>query len=226
MGYGTIDPVNKTNTTHAAITDQAGLSHINTENFKQEEVQHELNQILTNDFNKEQALKELNAQTIITTEFGREAPQRVAEFSQKQSQSLLQELNNPSLTTKEATQIIEEAKKWEEGGIYRVALHTAVGALGTGTIEGAASAGTTAYAIPQIDSYLEEQGFDKEVRDTTLLALSAGIGASIGGDTASTANNVGQTQWNYLLHSQIASWEREFEPSWFYRRQVCLSQAA
>ena len=38
LGYGTIAPTHKTSTTHAAITDQAGLSHINTENFKQEEV--------------------------------------------------------------------------------------------------------------------------------------------------------------------------------------------
>ena len=59
LGYGTIDPVNKTNTTHSAITDQAGLSHINTESFKQEEVQNKLNQIITNDFDKEQALTEL-----------------------------------------------------------------------------------------------------------------------------------------------------------------------
>lgn len=41
-----------------------------------------------------------------------------------------------------------------------------------------------------------------EVREITLLALSAGIGASIGDSTASTANNVGQTQWNYLSHRE------------------------
>lgn len=43
IGYGTITPAHKTSTTHTAITDQAGLSHINTENFKQEEVQNQLN---------------------------------------------------------------------------------------------------------------------------------------------------------------------------------------
>ncbi|WP_227546193.1 hypothetical protein [Moraxella catarrhalis] len=43
IGYGTITPVHKTSTTHSAITDQAGLSHINTENFKQKEVQNQLN---------------------------------------------------------------------------------------------------------------------------------------------------------------------------------------
>ena len=70
-------------------------------------------------------------------------------------------------------------------------------------VEGGLSAGTTAYTIPKIDEYLKEQGFDKEVRDITLLALSAGIGATVGGDTASTANNVGQTEWNYLMHRQL-----------------------
>ncbi|OAV01405.1 Uncharacterised protein [Moraxella veridica] len=67
---------------------------------------------------------------------------------------------------------------------------------------GTVPAGTTAYTIPKIDEYLKEQGFDKEVRDTALLALSAGIGATVGGDTASTANNVGQVQWNYLSHRE------------------------
>ena len=46
---------------------------------------------------------------------------------------------------------------------------------------GTVPAGTTAYTIPKIDEYLKEQGFDKEVRDITLLALSAGIGATVGG---------------------------------------------
>ncbi|VEG13338.1 two-partner secretion domain-containing protein [Moraxella cuniculi] len=188
LGYGTIDPVNKTSTTHSAITDQAGLSHINTENFKQEEVQDELNQIITNDFDKEQALKELNAQTIITTEFGREIPKQIGDYAQAKEFELLAQGN------------IQEAQKWSEGGVYRVALHTAVGAISAGTIEGAASAGTTTYAIPKIDEYLKEQGFDETARHSALLALSAGLGATIGDSTASTINNVGQVQWNYLYH--------------------------
>ena len=77
-----------------------------------------------------------------------------------------------------------------------------MGLLATETVEGGLSAGTTAYTIPKIDEYLKEQGFDKEVRDITLLALSAGIGATVGGDTASTVNNVGQVQWNYLSHRE------------------------
>ena len=93
------------------------------------------------------------------------------------------------------------------GGVYRTALHTAMGLLATGTVEGGLSAGTTAYTIPKIDEYLKEQGFDKEVRDITLLALSAGIGATVGDSTASTVNNVGQVQWNYLTHTELSAWK-------------------
>ena len=83
IGYGKIDPVNKTSTTHTAITDQAGLSHINTKNFKQEEVQNQLNPIITNDFNKEQVLKELNAQVTITQAFDTERRAIRSEFAKK-----------------------------------------------------------------------------------------------------------------------------------------------
>lgn len=83
LGYGTIDPVNKTSTTHTAITDQAGLSHINTKNFKQEEVQHELNPIITNEFNKEQVLTELGAQVTITQAFDTERRAIRSEFAKK-----------------------------------------------------------------------------------------------------------------------------------------------
>ncbi|WP_227713275.1 hypothetical protein [Moraxella nonliquefaciens] len=144
---------------------------------------------------------------VITTEFSKEAPKAVAKFADKQAFKLIQnldELNNKNIdiTSDEYQNTIKEIDKWSEGGVYRTALHTAMGLLATGTVEGGLSAGTTAYTIPKIDEYLKEQGFDKEVRDTALLALSAGIGATVGGDTASTANNVGQVQWNYLSHRE------------------------
>ena len=212
LGYGTITPTHKTSTTRTAITDQAGLSHINTKNFKQEEVQNQLNPIITNDFNKEQVLTELGAQVVITTEFSKEAPKAVAKFADKQAFKLIQnldELNNKNIdiTSDEYQNTIKEIDKWSEGGVYRTALHTAMGLFATGTVEGGLSAGTTAYTIPKIDEYLKEQGFDKEVRDTALLALSAVIGATVGDSTASTANNVGQTEWNYLSHRELSAWK-------------------
>ncbi|MCG7412930.1 hypothetical protein MHK07_10555 [Moraxella nonliquefaciens] len=145
---------------------------------------------------------------MITTEFGKEAPKAVAKFADKQAFKLIQnldELNNKNIdiTSDEYQNTIKEIDKWSEGGIYRVALHTAVAALATGTAQGGLSAGTTAYTIPKIDEYLKEQGFDETVRHSALLALSAGIGATVGDSTASTVNNVGQVQWNYLSHRQL-----------------------
>ena len=153
-------------------------------------------------------LTELGAQVVITTEFSKEAPKAVAKFADRQAFKLIQnldELNNKNIdtTSDEYQNTIKEIDKWSEGGVYRTALHTAMGLLATGTVEGGLSAGTTAYTIPKIDEYLKEQGFDKEVRDINLLALSAGIGATVGDSTASTVNNVGQVQWNYLTHRQL-----------------------
>ena len=192
LGYGKINPIHKTSITKSAITDQAGLSHISTDNLSSEDGQQALNPIISNDFTnqKSQLEKELGNQVMITTEFGREIPKQIGDYAQAKEIELLAQGN------------IEEAKKWAEGGVYRVALHTAMGALATGTAEGAISAGGVAYSAPKIDQYLEEQGFDKQTRDTTSLALSAGIGMTVDGDTASTVNNVGQVQWNYLSHQE------------------------
>ncbi|SIR90135.1 hypothetical protein SAMN02745664_106102 [Moraxella cuniculi DSM 21768] len=61
-------------------------------------------------------------------------------------------------------------------GVYRIALHTIIATLTTGTIKGAISGGITAYSIPKVDEYLTKQGYTKQVRDITLLALSAVLG--------------------------------------------------
>lgn len=111
--------------------------------------------------------------------------------------------NNPNLDQAQAQQMRNEATRWDEGGVYRVALHTATAFLATGNLQGGLSAGATAYAIPRIDDHLKDQGFDKETRDTVLLTLSAGLGGAIGDSTASVINNVGQVEWNYLTHRQL-----------------------
>ncbi|MCL1624426.1 hypothetical protein M2R47_09320, partial [Moraxella sp. Tifton1] len=186
---------------------QAGLSHINTENFNQPEVQDELNQIIANDFDKEQALKELNAQTVITTEFGREAPKVVADFSKDQIKRIA---SDPNLTPEEKT---TEQQKWAEGGIYRVALHTAVGVIGTGTIEGAVTTGSIAASAPIIDKLSEQTtkqlvkaGISEDTaQNATSLITSLAIATatqSAGVDTSSTVMAVNADAFNRQLHKQ------------------------
>ena len=132
--------------------------------------------------------EELGAQTQITQEFGKEAPKAVAEFSGRKETQLILDGD------------LEEAKKWADGGAYRVALHTLVGAIATGSVEGALASGTTAVSIPAVSNYLDKQGVDETTRDALLLGLSAAAGAIVGGDTASTASSVNQTQNNFLSH--------------------------
>ncbi|WP_036388401.1 polymorphic toxin-type HINT domain-containing protein, partial [Moraxella caprae] len=160
-----------------------------------------------NDFNKEQTLKELNAQTVITTEFGREAPKAAAEFSKDQIKRIA---SDPNLTPEEK---ITEQQKWAEGGVYRVALHTAVGAIGTGTIEGAVTTGGIAASAPIIDK-LSEQVTEQLVKagisedtaqNATSLITSLAIATatqSAGVDTSSTVMAVNTDVNNRQLHKQ------------------------
>lgn len=73
---------------------------------------------------------------MIAIEFGREAPKTVAKFADNQAFKLIQKLDelndkNIDITSDEYQNTIKEIDKWGEGGIYRVALHTATAALAT-----------------------------------------------------------------------------------------------
>ncbi|UNU73350.1 hypothetical protein LU293_00075 [Moraxella nasovis] len=154
LGYGIIDPTHQTSTTYSAVTGQAGQAHATIKD------KDSLNQTLQNSFDEQAFNRELGLQTQISTEFGRQAPRVVAQFSQNQINNILEQLNDPNLSQDQAEQILDEAKKWDEGGIYSVALHTAMGALGTGSTEGALATGTVATIAPNIqklEDYLTKQ---------------------------------------------------------------------
>ena len=202
LGYGKIDPIHKTSITKSAITDQAGLSHINTGNFNSEDGQQALNPIISNDFTNQKSRleKELGNQVTITTEFGREIPKQIGDYAQAKEIELLAQGN------------IEEAKKWAEGGVYRVALHTAMGALATGTAEGAFAAGAAASAAPKLNHLqaklkqkLNEQGLESDaaemISQSVLNLTLAGVGASAGLDTGSTVYALNTDVNNRQLHA-------------------------
>ena len=181
LGYGA-DSDSDSSITKAGITGIAGNSDITTDN------REEYAGALENVFDATRVNEELEAQTQITQEFGKEAPKAVADFSGKRQTQLILDGD------------LEGAEKWADGGAYRVALHTLVGAIATGSVEGALASGITAVSIPAVGKYLEEQGIDETTRDALLLGLSAAVGAVVGGDTASAASSVNQTQNNFLSH--------------------------
>lgn len=171
--------------------------------------------------------RELNTQVAVTKDFGQNAPKAVADFSESRRDKYLEQLNNPNLTHEEAKAILDEAQKWEEGGVYRVALHTAVGALGTGTVEGAFTTGSVAAAAPTIHEISEkvaqkliDQGVSSDNAEVTAnLIVSLAIAAttqSAGVDTTSTAMAVNVDVNNRQLHANMGeSWVIEE----LYKRQ-------
>ena len=185
LGYGT-DSDSDSSITKAGITGIAGNSGITTDN------QAEYAGALVNAFDAARVNEELGAQTQITKEFGKEAPKAVGDVSSYMQFKMIDKGN------------INAADKWAEGGAYRVALHTLVGAIATGSVEGALANGTTAVSIPAVSRYLDKQGIDDTTKNALLLGLSAGIGAVVGGDIAGAASSVNQTQNNYLNHLEHA----------------------
>lgn len=192
LGYGT-DGDSDSSITRAGITGIAGNSAITTDN------RADYAGALESVFDETRVDEELGAQTQITQEFGKEAPKAVGDFASNRQIDLLNQGK------------VEEADKWAEGGAYRVALHTLIGAIATGSVDGALASGTTAVSIPAVSNYLDKQGVDETTKSALLLGLSAGVGAVVGGDTASTATSFSQTQNNHLSHKQIAEWGKELE---------------
>ena len=92
----------------------------------------------------------------------------------------------------------EEQQKWEEGGAYRIALHTAVGGL-SGGVQGAVGAGAAASAAPVLNDLqdsltkgLENSGANANVAKATAQLITGitaiGIGSvASGGSTAGAA---------------------------------------
>jgi filamentous hemagglutinin len=139
---------------------------------------------LTKGWNGAQALDEVGAQMQITSA----AIPRLAKEIGDYAATKVAELNAQGKT--------EEAGKWAEGGIYRVAAHAALGALGGGP-EGALGAGSSAAAAPIIANAIKDAGLPEVAREAAITALGAAVGAVTGG-TAGAVTGANQIANNYL----------------------------
>ncbi|WP_372863080.1 hemagglutinin repeat-containing protein [Psychrobacter sp.] len=157
-------------------------------------------------FDAQRVNEELGAQTQITQEFGKEAPKAVAEFSQNRIDAIKDD------TTLSIDEKLEAIKKWDEGGIYRVAAHTALGALGTGSVEGALTTGGVATAAPTLDNLqkkisdaLVANGMSEDIAKGTangVISLALlGTGSAVGLDTSSTVTATNVDANNRWLHT-------------------------
>jgi hypothetical protein len=150
-------------------------------------------------FDADRVQKEINAQTQITQLFGQQAPKAAAEFAQSQAQRLKQQARQAAQAgnTEEAQRLQREAQAWDEGGAYRVALHTVTGAWSGGTA-GAAGALASASTAPLLNAFqdqltqsLKDAGVNDKVAQSAgqLIAslTAAGIGAAASGGSVAGA---------------------------------------
>lgn len=93
-----------------------------------------------------------------------------------------------------------EADKWAEGGLYRVGMHAALGAL-TGGADGALGAAASAGVVPEIGKIVKDLDIPVEAKQAMVLLAGTAAG-SIGG-AAGAATGLNQTNNNYLKHDEV-----------------------
>ena len=180
--------------THTAITDQAGLSHINTGNFKQEEVQHELNQIITKDFDKEQALTELGAQVNITTEFDNERRAIRSEFAKK-AEGYRKQAEELPQDSQERTKLEAKAKQIDDNLRLFDGITSALYAPNSNGIIGDVARAASPELAYQIGQYFKENKLKNEIdggnrpeeQSANHLLAHAILGAAV---SYATGNNI------------------------------------
>ena len=192
---------------NAASTTKAGISGIaGNKDARTGDTETGIGKI----FDADKVQKDINAQVQITQAFGREAPKAVASFAQNQVNDLRAQARQETDTEKKAA-LEAEAKKWDEGGAYRVALHAATGALAGGA-PGALGAGAVAGAAPLLDQLqqsvqtaLTDAGANETLAKVAgqLVAqgTAAGLGSAVsGGRTAGAAMGFNVDANNRQLH--------------------------
>ena len=219
-GFGK-DSGNASSTTKAGVTGVAG-----NKDARSTDAETGIAKI----FDEYRVTQEINAQIAITKAFSQEAPKAAAGFAENQADTLRKQADAAS--PEERKSLLEEAAKWDEGGTYRIAMHTVIGGL-AGGISGALGAGISASAAPtlnelqsQITQGLTNQGVNSQVANalSQLLtqATTLGIGAAVGGtNAAAMAFNIDAN--NRQLHTIEIDWIKKNAKR--YAQQQGISEA-
>jgi filamentous hemagglutinin len=165
-------------------------------------------------FDADKVQREINAQMVITQAFSKEAPKAVASFAAKQGKDLKEQAKAEQGAGKKAA-LLAEAAKWDEGGTYRIALHTAAGALGGGAsgAAGAAASASAANLMNELQDSIQQglqtaglsAGSAKAIAQGIAGLTAAGVGAAVGGaQGAATAATTDMN--NRQLHPTEEQW--------------------
>ncbi|MBJ7310540.1 hypothetical protein H7U20_10065, partial [Rugamonas sp. CCM 8940] len=163
--------------------------------------------VLAKDWDAKQLQKEVDAQIAITQEFSRQAPKQIAKFADEQRAAILAQGGTE-----------EEANKWGEGGVYRVALHAVSGGL-TGGLAGAAGSAAVASGAKllntmqdEVELALRQQGLSADAAKMLAQGLAEATSLSIGavaGGGAGAAAALGTDTNNRQLHPNERKWAKD-----------------
>jgi filamentous hemagglutinin len=141
-------------------------------------------QALTKGWTSAQALDEVGAQMQITSAAMPRLASEIGDYATVKVAELIEQGK------------AEEAAKWEEGGVYRIAAHAALGAMGGG-LNGALGAGSSAAAAPFIGKAINDVNLPGLARTAAITAVGAAVGAVTGGTAGAVAGG-NQIANNYL----------------------------
>lgn len=141
---------------------------------------------LGKDWDGQQLLQEQAANAQIVAAFGQQASRAVGTYADQKA--LKARISADDVT----------AEKWEEGGEYRTAMHTAIGAI-TGGLEGAAGAAVSSALLPEVGESIAALNLPEGVREALSTVLGTALGA-VGGAPGATAG-LNQAANNYVSHS-------------------------
>ena len=136
---------------------------------------------------------------------------------------------------------IAQYANWKEGGIYRVALHTAIGGLLTGDISGAAAAGSIASAAPLLNdlqksvtaqltkagaSTLTASTISQALAELTSLGIGAAVSSATGGNASTGAGAALAVDTNNRqLHQTEIDWIKAYAKKYAQQRGISEKQA-
>ena len=150
------------------------------------------NAAISKQWDGDELKKDVQAGAQITAVFGQRAAKEIGDYADAKMKEL------------RALGDLEEAKKWEEGGVYRVALHTAAGALGGG-LQGAAGALTSATAMANIGKAIDGMDAPEVVKQALGQVTASALGGLVGG-AAGAASGLNVEANNRQLHPDETQW--------------------
>ncbi|WP_211465757.1 hemagglutinin repeat-containing protein, partial [Collimonas silvisoli] len=186
-------------------------------------------------FDQAKVQKDIDAQTQITLAFSQQAPKAVATFAGGQAADLRKQAEQEPDLDKRAA-LMADASKWDEGGVYRIALHTATGAL-SGGVAGALGAGATASAAPLLTDLqnnvrdgLINAGVDPATANLTSQAIALGTAAGMGalasgGSVAGTGMGLAVDANNRQLHPDEKTWIKNNAQRYASQKGISYAQA-